>query len=85
MEVWKVSEKLTKEQFRAAFPCVTAFADQCRKVFGNGVRLIYAEENGRSVGRKTQVDRENVFLVSDMILDSGRYAALTERSKKRGK
>lgn len=80
-----MSEKLTKEQFRAAFPCVTAFADQCRKVFGDGVRLIYAKENGRSVVRKTQVDRENVFLVSDMILDSSRDAALTERSKQRGK
>lgn len=80
-----MSKKLTKEQFRAEFPKVTAFADQCRKVFGDGVKLVYAEENGRSVGRKTEVDPENVRLVSNMILDSGKYAALTERSKQRGR
>lgn len=79
------SNKLTKEQFRAAFPKVTAFADQCRKVFGDGVRLVYAEENGRVVGRKTEVDSERVVRLSDMAINPGKYAALTERSKQRGK
>lgn len=80
-----MSEKLTKEQFLAAFPFVTAFADECRKVFGEGVRLVYAEENGRFVGRKTKVDLERVVRLSDMAINPGKYAALTERSKQRGK
>lgn len=65
------------------FPEVTAFADAVRREFGAGVKLVYAEENGRCIGRKTVLG--DVVRVSDMCLDSEEFANATERSKQRGK
>jgi len=40
-----------RTKFRTEFPQVTAFADECRAVFGDGVRVLWAIENGKVVGR----------------------------------
>jgi len=40
-----------RDKFRTEFPQVTAFADECRSVFGDDVRVIWAIENGKFVGR----------------------------------
>jgi hypothetical protein len=80
-----VREKLTKDQVRAMFPEVTAFADAMRKEFGDGVRLVYAEENGRCIGTKSVSDPERTVKVSEMCLDSSYFSDATERSKHHGK
>jgi len=51
------------------FPEVTAFADAMRKEFGNGVKLVYAEENGRCVGTKSVSDPERTVKLSEIELD----------------
>ena len=38
-------------RFRSEFPQVTAFADESRAVFGDDVRVLWAIENGKYVGR----------------------------------
>jgi hypothetical protein len=35
---------------RALFPTAAAFVDEMRAAFGPDVRLIYAEENGETIG-----------------------------------
>jgi len=59
----------SKEEFRSLFPEVTAFADAMRKEFGNGVKLVYAEENGRCVGTKSVSDPERTVKLSEIELD----------------
>ena len=61
---------LKKEEFRALFPSVTEFADKCRAVFGDGVKLIYAEENGRCIGKRSVSDPENTVNVSEIEFDT---------------
>lgn len=51
------------------FPEVTAIADAVRKEFGNGVKLVYAEENGRCVGTKSVSDPDRTVKVSEMELN----------------
>lgn len=80
-----VREKLTKDQVRAMFPEATAFADAMRKEFGDGVRLVYAEENGRCIGTKLVSDPERTVKVSEMCLDSSSFVDVTQRRKSRAK
>lgn len=68
---------------KAMFPEAFAFADLVRREFGAGVKLVYAEENGRCIGRKTVLG--DVVRVSDMCLDSAAFSDATERSKRRDK
>lgn len=42
----------TVDEVRAQFPNAVAIADQFREVFGDGVKLVYAEEGGKSIGYK---------------------------------
>ncbi|MDC8446442.1 MAG: hypothetical protein LV471_11020 [Nitrosomonas sp.] len=42
---------MNKEEVRKNFPECCSVADEFRKVFGNGVRLIYAKENGMEIGK----------------------------------
>lgn len=74
---------MNKDDVRKHFPESVAFADLVRREFGAGVKLVYAEENGRCIGRKTVLG--DVVRVSDMCLDSAQFADATERSKQRGK
>lgn len=41
---------LTATEVREQFPTCVAWADEIRKVFGPGVRMTYAKENGRELG-----------------------------------
>lgn len=41
-----------KEKNRAAFPETASMVDELREVFGDGVTLVWAEENGRTIGNK---------------------------------
>lgn len=42
---------MNKEEVRKNFPECCSVADEFRKAFGNGVRLIYAKENGMEIGK----------------------------------
>lgn len=48
-----------RELFRAEFPLSAESADLFRDLFGDGVRLVYAEENGKTIGRQYNEDRHN--------------------------
>jgi hypothetical protein len=48
----------TKQQNnRANFPCTAQIVDAFRKEFGEGVQLMYAEENGKTIGKKPRAPR----------------------------
>ena len=51
-------QEAARQEFRATFPQVTAVADELRRVFGDGVRIRWAIENGFSVGAVPQTERE---------------------------
>lgn len=61
---------MEKDEVRRLFPVSVAFADECRRVFGNGVKLVHAREGGREIGKRVVHDPENVVNVRDMCLDS---------------
>lgn len=42
----------TKEQNRAAMPTIAGVVDDFRAVFGDEVRVLYAAEGGRVVGKR---------------------------------
>lgn len=37
---------------RSAFPATALIVDEFRAAFGDGVKLVYAEEGGKTIGRK---------------------------------
>lgn len=39
---------------RAAFPLTADLLDEWRSVFGPGVRLLWAEEDGKTIGKKPE-------------------------------
>ena len=41
-----------RQNNRATFPFATQILDDLRDVFGDGVRIQWAEENGKTVGTK---------------------------------
>jgi hypothetical protein len=45
-------KKITAEYVRANFPSCVEFADECRSVFGDGVRMVYAKEGGQEIGKQ---------------------------------
>ena len=73
------------DETKAMFPTCYAFADAVRREFGAGVKLVYAEEGGLCIGRRTVVDPERVLPIGDLCLGSSEFADATERSKQRGK
>ena len=78
-------EAVSREEVRRLFPTVVAFADECRKVFGDGVRLTYARENGYEMGECSESDPENTVKLSDMTLDKRPFNEIEEERIKRGK
>jgi hypothetical protein len=46
-----MTDKRTAEQNRRDMPNVTAFIDECRRLFGD-VRVTFAQENGITLGRE---------------------------------
>ena len=73
---------MDKDKVRRLFPHSVAFADECRAVFGDGVKLVYAKENGREIGKKSVHDPANVVKLSEMCLDS--FVGDDKDGKKRG-
>lgn len=51
-----MTEEDKKQKFREEFPLCAESADLFRQLFGPGVKLLYAEENGKHIGR--QYDEE---------------------------
>lgn len=43
---------MKKEEVRRDFPECCAIADKFRAVFGNQVKFIYANENGKEIGNR---------------------------------
>ncbi|MXS81560.1 hypothetical protein [Nitrosomonas oligotropha] len=79
---------VSRDQVRALFPEVTAVADKIRAEFGNGVKLVYAEEHGRCIGKRSVVDPDGLVKLSEMVLDSRPYAEIVaerEKGMKRAK
>lgn len=61
---------MNKDDVRKSFPKCIEFADKMRDVFGPGVKLTYAEENGRKIGHRATVDPDRVVKLSEIVLDS---------------
>ena len=76
---------LSRVEVRKLFLTVVAFADQCREVFGDGVRLVYAKENGYEIGKRSEVDPERVVKLSDMCLDSSSFSEVDDGGSNRAK
>ena len=45
-------KKITVEYVRENFPECVEFADECRAVFGDGVKMVYASEGGKVIGKQ---------------------------------
>lgn len=58
---------MNKDEVRRLFPEVCAFADAVRKEFGSGVKLTYACENGREIGKKSDHKPEDVVRLADIV------------------
>ncbi len=41
-----------KQENRDNFPFAAGIVDELREVFGDGVRIQWAEENGKTIGKK---------------------------------
>ena len=75
----------SREEVRRSFPTVVAFADECRKVFGDDVKLVYARENGYEMGKSSEADPERVVKLSEMCLDSRPLGEIEDERRKRAK
>lgn len=51
-------KKITAEYVRDNFPACVEFADECRSVFGDGVRMVYAKEGDKVIGKQSVGDAE---------------------------
>lgn len=45
---------MNKDEIRRLFPECCAVADEYRKVFGEGTKLVYVSENGRELGKRSE-------------------------------
>lgn len=59
-------KKITVEYVRENFPKCVEFADECRAVFGDGVRMVYANEGGKEIGKQFAGDAEVCMADVDM-------------------
>lgn len=76
---------MDKDTVRRLFPSVIAFADACRAEFGDGVKLVYANENGREIGKASVIDPENVVDLREMCIDSHAFCVADDKDKRRAK
>lgn len=51
MTGWILAEQ-EKQKNRASFPFAAAILDELRPIFGETTRIVWAEENGKTVGNK---------------------------------
>ncbi|AEJ02188.1 hypothetical protein Nit79A3_2416 [Nitrosomonas sp. Is79A3] len=75
---------MDNSEVRRLFPSVIAFADHCRAVFGDGVKLVYAKENGREIGKASVIDPERLVKASEMCIDSAAFC-VDDKDKRRAK
>lgn len=47
-----MKNNISVEYVRENFPACVEFADECRTVFGDGVRIVYAKEGGQVIGKQ---------------------------------
>jgi hypothetical protein len=47
-----MKNNLSVEYVRENFPVSVEFADECRTVFGSGVKMVYANEGGKVIGKQ---------------------------------
>lgn len=74
-------KRITADYVRKNFPTCVAVADMVRSEFGDGVKMIYARENGKTIGKQTVTDGHSVNL-SDMVIEP---SATEEDKSTRGK
>lgn len=55
------------ERKRAAFPLIAAVTDEFREVFGPDVKLLYAAENGRELGKQPEAGKP--VCAADMVVE----------------
>lgn len=70
---------MKKEWVRENFPECCQVADEYRAVFGEGTKLVYAEEGGKSIGKRT--DTSNAVIAADIV----RADFFCIKPKKRGR
>lgn len=51
-------KKIDAKYVREHFPVCVAFADECRAVFGDEVRMVYAKEGEQEIGKQFTGDAE---------------------------
>lgn len=61
-----------RDKNRADFPYAAQLLDEYRKVFGEGVKLVYAKENGNEIGNFL-FGESGRFLTVDRYLALGRF------------
>lgn len=77
---------MDKDEVRRLFPNCVEFAGQVRDVFGPGIKLTYAEEGGRSIGKKSECDAEMVVSLYEIVLDSRPMSeVIADRDRAKGR
>lgn len=59
---------MSRDENRTWFPTVAKVVDEFRAVFGDGVRLTYASENGIEVGNALDESQYRVICGADMVV-----------------
>lgn len=59
-------KKITAEYVRENFPACVAFANECRSVFGDGVKMVYAKEGSNVIGKQLAGDDQVCMADVDM-------------------
>lgn len=82
MSICSTQTEAVRASNRAEFPETSRIVDKFRAEFGPGVKLVYAEENGKTIGKKPEpatnlMTLAQWFKINDLI---ARDAALRELS-----
>ncbi len=72
-------KNLTAEFVREQFPKCVEFADVARDVFGDGVKVTFMQEGGRSVGTSRE-GVGNAVLLNEIVIESAPLRGLRRSS-----
>ncbi len=72
---------MDKDAVRRVFPEVCAFADAVREEFGDGVKLVYACEDGREIGKKSDHKPEDAVKLADIVQNLEPVVGVDEQRK----
>lgn len=61
-----MKNKISVEYVRENFQACVEFADECRAVFGDGVKMVYAKEGGKVIGKQFSGDDQVCMADVDM-------------------